>query len=98
MTTTQFTPPANAPFQFQATLSGPTSNVTSTGTTFNVSVPWNTFGQRFYIQIVDQSGNLVLSTPLIASPPDYPINLVGGYFTGSTLVLLEATQQFVVTP
>ena len=62
------------------------------------SVPWNTFGQRFYIQVVDQSGSLVLNTPLIASTTDYPINLVGGYFSGSSLVFFDASQTFVVTP
>lgn len=98
MTITQFTPTANAPFQFQASLLGPTSNVASTGSTFTVSVPWNTFGQRFYVLVVDQNGNLVLNTPLIASTPDYPINLVGGWFSGSSLVFYDDSQTFVVTP
>lgn len=97
-TTTQFTPTADAPFQFQATLTGPTANVASAGTSFTVSVLWNTFGQRWYIQITDQGGNVVVTKPLIASPSGYLINLVGGYFTGSTLVFLEDSQQFVVTP
>jgi len=98
MTVTPFAPTANAVFQFQATLAGPTSNVSSTGPTFNVSVPWNTFGQRWYIQITDQNGVLVLSRALIASPPDYPFNLVGGWFSGSSLVFWEASQAFEVTP
>jgi hypothetical protein len=97
-TVTPFTPPANAPFQFQATLLGPTANVTSTGTTFNISVPWNVSGQRFYLLITDQGGNLVLNTPLIASPPGYEFNLVAGWFSESSLVFLEATSQFEVTP
>jgi hypothetical protein len=98
MTTIQFTPSSLTPFQFQANLSGPTVNVTSTATTFNVTALWNTFGQRWYIQITDQNVALVLNRPLVASPPGYPINLVAGYFSGSSLVFLESTQQFVVTP
>lgn len=97
MTTTLFAPTPNLPFQFQATLSGSTVNVTSTGTTFNVSIPWNTYGQRFYVQITDQNGNLVLNKPLIASPPGYPISIVAGYFA-STLVFWEAIQTFEVSP
>jgi hypothetical protein len=101
MTTTQFAPvqnPSGPPFQFTATLTGPTSNVSVTGSLFSIVLTWNVFGQRWYFTIYDQSNNVVLSKPLIASPPGYPINLVGGYFSGSTLVYLEATQQFVVTP
>lgn len=97
-TVTQFAPNANIPFQFQATLSGPTPNVTATGPTYNVTVLWNTAGQRWYVFIADQNGNLVLNKPLIGSPSNFSINLVGGYFTGSSLVYLEQTNQFVVTP
>jgi hypothetical protein len=97
---TQFSPTANAPFQFQATLLGPTALVASfTGTTFNVSVPWNTTGQRWYVTITDQNGNLVLSRALTSgSLIGSPVNLVGGWFTGSTMVFIEATSQFEVTP
>ena len=97
-TVTQFAPTANAPFQFQATLTGPTALVSATGTTFDVIVPWNVTAQRWYLLIVDQNGNLVLNRSLVGSPADYPINLIGGYFTESSLVFFESTQQFVVTP
>src|ERR1035437_4810038 len=96
-TVTQFAPVAGGPFQFQATLAGPTSNVVSTGSTFNVVVFWNVTGQRWYSNIVDQNGVLIVSRPLIASPPGYPISLTAGSFA-STLVFLEASQQFVVEP
>lgn len=98
MTTTQFAPTSGAPFQFQATLLGPTSNVSSTGTTFNISIPWNTFGQRWWVQIVDQNGSLVLNRALVASTPDFPINLVAGWFSGSSLVFYDDSQIFEVLP
>lgn len=98
MTITQFTPTAAAPFQFQATLLGPTSNVTAIGSTFNIAAVWNTFGQRFYLQITDQNGGLVLNAPLIASPPGSPINMVSGWFNGSSLVFWDDTQTFEVAP
>ena len=100
MTTTLFQPTANAPFQFQATLADPTSVVDASvqGPTYNCTVLWNTAGQRWYLYIADQNGTQVLNKPLIASPSNYPINLVGGYFAGSTLVYLDGQSQFVVTP
>ena len=100
-TSTPFAPSSLAPQQFQATL---TNNVASlansfVGTaTYNVTVVWSTFGQRWYIRITDQNGNLILNKPMTASPPGYNISLIGGYFTGSTMVFLEDTQQFVVSP
>jgi hypothetical protein len=85
---TQFAPTPLAPFQFQATLDGATYNVITT---------WNVFGQRWYVNIVDQNNNRILTKPLVGSPPDYAISLVAGYFT-STMVFLEATQTFAVAP
>jgi hypothetical protein len=93
-TITQFAPSSTQPQQFQAVL---TDAVLGTAT-YNCTVKWNTFGQRWYVEITDQNGNLILNKPLIASPTGYNISLVGGYFSGSTMVFLEATQQFVVAP
>jgi hypothetical protein len=98
VTTTTFTPPINAPFQFQATLLDPTPLVTATGTTFNVYVLWNTADQRWYVQVQDQSGNVVINRPLVASTTAYGISLTAGYFT-STMYYYDDTisNQFVVT-
>jgi hypothetical protein len=102
-TVTDFTPSINSVFQFQANLTGANPiNVSSTSTTFIVSVIWNVYRggggyPGWYILIADEGGSQVLCTPLIGSPPGYPISLTAGYFT-STLVFLEATNQFVVTP
>lgn len=85
-----FTPNAAAvpPYQFAPTLDGQV---------YNVYVTWNVFGQRWYINVYDLTGELVLSTPTIGSPSDYDISLVWGIFT-STLVFRESSQQFEVSP
>ena len=93
-TVTPFAPTATEPFQFQATLS---DSVLGTAT-YNCTVLWNTFGQRWYLQVADQSGNLIANVPMVASPASYPISLVAGYFSGSTLIFTEGTQTFVVSP
>lgn len=54
------------PFQFQATLNGDI---------YNVIVTWNIFGQRFYINLYDVSGTLVLARALSPSGPQFLGNL-----------------------
>lgn len=89
-TTTQFTPipTSSPPFQFQATLDG---------NQYNIATLWNVFGQRWYIQVTDQTGVLVVNKPLIGSDPTYLVSMVAGYFT-STLAYYPNTQTFVVSP
>lgn len=86
---TQFAPTNAAPFQFNATLDGDV---------YACYVTWNLWAQRWYLNIYDTTGNLIVARALIASPPGYPINLVFGYFTSSTLVFWDGTQAFQVVP
>lgn len=60
VTYVQFVQPPDAPFQFSAVLDG---------ATYNVSVPFNIFSQRWYVLLADQFGNIVFNLPLIESPP-----------------------------
>lgn len=88
MTTFAFTPTASANFQFVPTLDG---------NQYTAIVTWNLFGQRYYISIYALDGTRVLTTPLIGSPTDFDIDLVGGYFA-STMVYQIENGQIVVTP
>lgn len=88
-TLVNFTPSSTAPFQFNAVLDS---------VTYVVTIPWNTYGLRFYVNIADTSGNLVMSKPLIGSPDNYNINLLFGYFTTSTMVFRVSSQNFEITP
>lgn len=49
---------ATPPFQFQATLDGAQYNVTCT---------WNVFGQRWYVNVYDLSGNLIVARSMVGS-------------------------------
>lgn len=94
MTTTSFTPTALTLFQFQATLDGALYNVITTWNIYRAGIQ----DSGWYINVYDQSNNRIVTTPLIGSPAEIPINLVAGYFKTSSLVFYEATQTFVVTP
>lgn len=65
-TLVNFLPSATAAFQFQPTLAG---------SQYNVTVTWNTFGQRYYINLTDLSGNLILCRALTSSGPSIPATL-----------------------
>jgi hypothetical protein len=82
---------SSPPFQFQATFDG---------VTYIVQTLWNVSGQRWYVFIFDQSNNLIVTQPLIGSPPlPYNgVNLVGGYFTSTALYYYPALSVFSVTP
>jgi hypothetical protein len=84
-----FTPSQSSPFQFQPTLDG---------TVYTVIVTWNLFGRRYYVNIYDLSGVLILCTAMVGSPQGYDVNLVGGYFTSSKMVFRQSSQQFEVSP
>lgn len=86
-----FTPTTTVPYSFQPTLDG---------IVYNASVPWNIFGQRFYLLIKDSNGNLVINIPLISSSEQGwpPINLLAGYFKTSTLYYYAEDKLIVVGP
>jgi len=88
-TTYVFSTSAASNFAFNATLDGALHTVT---------VPWNVTGQRWYVQVNDQSGDLILYMPLVSSGAGNPVNLTWGYFSASTLVYYGATGTFVVSP
>lgn len=81
-----FVPSATSPFQFQATLDG---------ATYNVVVTWNVFGQRYYVNVYDQGGALVICMAMVGSPLDYDISLVPPTFSNK-LVWRPASNQFEV--
>lgn len=53
-----FSPSTLAAFNFQATLAG---------TIYNVIVTWNIFGQRYYVNVYDLSGTLIVCRALCSS-------------------------------
>lgn len=84
-----FTPSNYQPFQFQAELDGET---------YTVLVTWNLFGQRYYLNITSLAGTQVATIPMIGSPNGRDINLVGPYFTTSTLIYRAKSNQFEISP
>jgi hypothetical protein len=81
-----FAPSQAQPFTFQPVLDG---------AVYTVTAPWNLFGQRYYVTVRTLQGARVCTVPLIGSPNDYDINILGGYFT-ALLVFRADQQQFQV--
>jgi hypothetical protein len=79
-TYTQFTPSLTQVFSFRPTLDG---------TTYNITIPWSLFGQRYYVTCRTLGGALVFSLPLIGSPAG--INVQGATWEQSTATITAAT-------
>jgi hypothetical protein len=90
-TVTLFTPTSAGPFEFGATLDGQN---------YVCTVKWNLWAQRWYLEIADTAGTLIVSRALIASPPQpyRGVNLLFGYFQTSIMAFYDAQQTFVVMP
>jgi hypothetical protein len=82
-----FNPPPTSNFQFQATLDGQN---------YIVIVTWGLFGQRYYLNIYDTSGVLILAMPMIGSPTDYDISMTAGYFTTKLIYRVQSNNFEVV--
>lgn len=89
MSTYNFVPPPNGAFTFQPTLDG---------VVYTATIVWNLFGQRWYLVLTTLSGTPVVTIPVIGSPPNFTINMLGGYFQTSVMTFNSASSQFVVTP
>lgn len=90
-TLTVFTPTTVSLFTFQATLDG---------ALYTCVVTWNVYRADWYLNIYDQNNTLILSRPLVGSPPlpETGINLVSPWFKTSTMYFYEALQTFAVYP
>jgi hypothetical protein len=61
-TLVQFQPSTVAPFTFQPTLSG---------AVYSAVVTWNAFGERYYLNLYDLSGNLILCRAVSSAGPQF---------------------------
>lgn len=82
-------PNGSPPFQAVFTLDG--ANVTG-------AVTWNISGQRWYITLSDQFGNLLWSGAMVGSPIGFDIPLAPGIFQTSTILYRADTGNFEVSP
>lgn len=56
------------------------------GSVYNCQIKWNIAGQRWYLNVTDNSGARLLTTPLIGSPVGADINLLFGVFSSTKMV------------
>lgn len=74
-----FTPSATSVYQFQPMLDGQT---------YNVTVPWSLFGQRYYIQVADLSGNVIVYEALAGS--DTGVNIASLSWSQGQVTLMTS--------
>jgi hypothetical protein len=81
-----FTPSNVSLFQFNPTLDG---------VTYNAVVVWNLFGKRYYLNLSTLTGALVVSIPVIGSPPSTSIASMS-WANGFVTVVTAAPHGFLV--
>lgn len=65
------------------------------GKQYQCVIKWNVFGQRYYINCLDDQNRLIYAQPLIASPSNRDINLNSGYFD-TAMIFRGDSQNFEV--
>jgi hypothetical protein len=76
---------------FQAT-------VTLDSVAYSATVTWNIAGQRWYLTLTDQSGNVAWNGAMVGSPLDADIYLAPGIFLSSTILYREDTGNIETNP
>lgn len=82
-----FLPTPSAPFQFQTVLDG---------AQYTVTVTYNVFGQRYYVNLYTVQGALVLSTPMVGSPDEFDLPLTQNKFV-STILFRKSKNRFEIS-
>ncbi|EPD1271069.1 hypothetical protein ACR6AX_001226 [Escherichia coli] len=81
-----FKPDGEKPFKFKFRMGGEI---------LFARVPFNLYANRYYLELKNSSGEVIVYTPLIASPDGYDINLALP-FAPRKLIFRESTNQFEV--
>lgn len=84
-----FVPNPATAFSFTAVLDG---------TSYTLGVPWNVFGQRWYLNCTGPNGEQIFQRALIGSPNGNDIELIGPWFEVSTMVFRSDSQTFEINP
>jgi hypothetical protein len=82
-----FNPASTANFQFNPVLDG---------ITYTAICTYNLYAPRYYVNIYDNNGTLIVTRPIIASPDNYDIDIVEGYFTTSKLIYRTSSRNFEI--
>lgn len=74
-----FTPTTLAPFAFQPLLDGQL---------YNATVPWNLWGQRWYLSLSSTAGQQIVYTAVVGSldPVQLPLTTQAGLYTASVVL------------
>lgn len=91
MTSIAFNPSSSSTPPFQA-------SITMDGSPYLLTVTWNLAGQRWYMTLTDQNGNIVWNGAMVGSPLTDNIYLAVGVFTTSTILYREDTGNIEINP
>lgn len=67
------------------------------GEVYNCQIKWNITAQRWYLNIINNSGRRLLTTPMIESTTNTGINLIAGIFSATVMYWRAPNGQIEVT-
>jgi hypothetical protein len=65
---------------------------------YNLTAMWNFAAQRWYVSLVNASGNVAWYGAMVGSPLNYDIPLAPGIFVTSTILYRADSGNFEITP
>jgi len=71
-------------------------SLTLDGARYYAYIRWNFAGERWYIVLTDETGDLIMNAPVIESTRDEPIDLLAGYGFTNTLIFNDTIKAFEV--
>jgi hypothetical protein len=72
-------------------------NVTLDGDRHTAIIKWNFAGERWYLWLYDNVGDLIMCNPVIESTRDLPSNLLAGYFFNNSMIYNTFVNAFEVS-
>ncbi len=67
------------------------------GSVYDCQIKWNIAAQRWYLNVSDNSGSRLLTTPMIESTTSTGINLIAGIFSATAMYWRGSNGQIEVT-
>lgn len=67
------------------------------GERHTASIRWNFAGERWFIWLYDETGDLIMCNPVIESTRDFPNDLLAGYYFVSSMIYNSFVNAFEIS-
>jgi len=72
-------------------------NCTLDGDRHTALIRWNFAGERWFIWLYDETGDLIMCNPVIESTQELPNNLLSGYYFNNSMIFNTFVSAFEIS-